>query len=727
MSPSSPHAPHSADLRSSTDSLLGRLPSSLFNLILCFLPLDDKLDHCSHLSPRLPPLSPAALRNDELQLTAASAIHFLRSPRLVYLFSQLSALSCAFDEWVIAPTYTADGAVVPYGVSEMKLPAVLVDCLTSHFSSLTRLSIHCPAHHICTQQALLPRLVGSESTIRSLAFTSTMLDTSSSWLHSAISPLSALRSLSLAVTLQPDCLNLLLQQPLHVLDLSGSRLTRDAPPPLPETGWVLASTCRVLRLPATRFLVSDYYLDSIIERWPAEVAVAGRQLDTLAIAHVMSDRAVEAALASPAPHNLHIAIEGHKADLDYFLPTATSLPHLNPPNLHLRVIGRHWRNVEKLQSFLDFLTRHPTHVRTVDVVLRRQPPYQTWLAQKLLAALSHCSRLQSVVIQCGDDVHHRAPVVNPQWVNQRAAWAPQISLPCLRRLSVTNVAEADLCRIVAASPSLEYCSVDLPTVSLDLLPQFASTCPKLHSLHVRCQRRTPHSQQDDEKQQQQWLSAGSMVVMSRQADGSTELPPAARWDDESSEEEDDQSMSGPPHSNIGNVQPPSSMHFGSTSASSSSNHSVHPSVPTFHSHSFLSHFSHLTSVTITVLDLDFFATCILHTLGLLAMHTPMLETFLVALEPFPPGSGVHSHAPLDVAAVREVASRYKLPTGAFGQLRRVQQVELTRLPRSVRHVKPLMSREALEWLQKEWFARAPFEVESALVRLMKGFELTEAL
>ena len=779
---------------------LYQLPSSLVDLILCFLPLHDKLSHCSHLSRRAPPLSPASLRYDELQLTAASTARLLHSSRLLALLSQLSHLSCVFDEWLVLPKYV-HGIVVPFGLSEVSLPLVLRQ-LPSHFPALARLTIRCPTYDMQrTEQVPLPKLQSSlKSTLRSLAFESISLDTSSQWLLSNVLSLSALRNLCLAVTLHPDCLSLLLQQPLHILDLSDSRLSKDAAPFLPERGWVLATTCRVLKLPTSRFLTSDFYLDSILQRWQTEVAATGRQLHTLEINHVMSESAVHAAFALPAPHNLSVAVQGHKADLDSFLPTAASLPALNSPKVHLRVYAHHWRREESLQHCLDLLTRHPTHIRTLDVTVRPQPMGEIWLAQKLLAALSHCSRLQSVVLHCGDT---NAPVisrnahngqVNEQWRSLPALWARDIRLPDLRILSVTNVADADLCRIVASCPALEYCMVDLLPASVSLLSLLAITCPMLKTLHVRSRLGLAHSLDDEKSELQRqfelvpfrsltsltlpgvagWLGrkaavafqtstlqallAGSPlrrlqladwytneshvnallpvlqslpqleVLLLREGSGAVEPPPTARWDEEGQVEEEEQA-SLTRHSHISSASPPPSDALHSTFASPSFDdtvhrglhhlalllqalQTVHPTLsPMSNLATLLSHTPHLTSITVTIrANQSLAATCVLHTLGVLGMYAPLIETIIFIHDLMATAPVHHSVSDvLDTASVRSLADCYTLPACAFGRLRRVLQKKVRRLASSEVRFTSMIDAEALDWLHDHWLKSVPLD------------------
>ena len=791
----------------SFDSRLVRLPSPLFDLILCHLPLYDKLNHCSHLSKCIPPINPAACRYDELQLTVPSASRLLSTPTLHSLLSQVSSLSCRSDQWVVVPTYDAHGRVMAFGVCAVELPLSLHTSL-SHFSALTRLSIHCPPFHLPdTQQVPLLSLQSSESTIRSFAFHSISLHTSSSWLLSIVSPMSALRSLSLAVTLHPDCLTVLLQQPLHVLDLCGSRLSRDATPHLPEQGWLLATNCRVLRLPTSRFLVSDCYLDSIIERLPVELTAVGRQLHTLAINHVMAEGAVKAALSSPPPQNLHIAIEGHRADIDHFLPHATALPQLNPPNVHLRVVGRHWHNLEKVQLCLDFLTRHSTHIRSVDVSVRRQPSGQTQLAHKLLAALSHCSRLQSVVLQaCESFFQNRNAAVHLQWLSQPAPWAQQIWLPHLRSLTVAHVAEADLCRWIVVCHSLTYCEVDVQPTPLGVLSLLASSCPQLQSLHVRCVHDVSRSQ-DEEKEQQQsqplvpfrsltsltlpgfsgWLTdktalsadtplvqsllAGSPVrrlqlvnwhtdlthvnallpillllprlevMVLRDDEGRRERPPAASWDQEPPTDDEGRPMMADPRKNTNGSLCVASVALSSTSTLSSacpspphplyltasSLHSleltVHPDTTLTSLFSLLSNTPHLTAITVTVQDstASGVAVSVLHLFGLLGMYAPVLDTVRFRHQRLQSASSFDLEWELDLPAVRSIAACYPLPTHAFAQLRHVQQAEMTAVAKTERSTVALLSVEAVEWLQGEWFGKAPIEGTTALTQLMGAF------
>ena len=814
---------HSFELRPSQNSLC-HLPQSLFDLVLCFLPLHDKLDQCSHLSKRAPAPTPAAfcydelhIRCDELQSTPTSTTRFLHSPRHLSLLSQLSRLSCSFTQWLIVPTYDSDGAEMPFGVREVRLPAALV-AFIARFSALSRLSIHCPPHNLRdTQQPPLPRLEAAETSLHSLAFESLSLNSSASWLLSTISPLSTLRNLSLAVTLHPDCLHLLLQQPLHILDLAGSRLSRDATPLLPATGsWVLASTCRVLRLPGTRFLVSDYYLDSIVERWPAEVAALGGHVHTLAIGHVMSETAVVAALAVPALNTLSVAVEGHKSAFDHFFVLATSLPLLNPPNIRLRLVGRQWRRIEMIQLCLDFLPRHPTHVRSLDVTVRRQHLGHTWLAHKLASAVSHCTRLQSLVLNDGGEWHDRSPAASAAWLTQPVTWAERVWLPQLRTLSLADVSEEDLCGLVTASPSLEYCAADVVTISLDLMSLLAASCPKLKSLHIRSAQQWPRTlEQDDEKQLEHrlgpelgsfrsltsltltssaliyWMdekvsASANMATMSkplfagspvqrlqvvncfsdgsqlglplpvllllpqlealllRHGDGIIEPPPTAMWDDEPSLDQEEQPIAGFGHNS--SLQPSrttpttslscsserSDLHSGGARLTASPLHTLELTIlahtlPPTHLVALLSHTPHLTSITVTVrATTDSIALSVLHTFGLLRQYAPLIETVSFAFDVL-----LYSHPVLGVEAVRALTKEYPQPAHAgFGWLRRVRQVEVRDLVGEDQSPKPsspltLVSREAFEWLQNEWFGIAPLEDKTAVGVLLGAINQRE--
>ena len=402
---------HSADLRSSSSSELCHLPSSVFDLILCFLPFHDKLDHCSHLSKRIPPWSAAAFR-----------------PRRASLDSRLHYSPIQLASPPLRPPRSS--AASPCSMTGLRCRTMTALALSSRWELLSfgsqppSLAPSVPSLPSAASPSAAPRPTcgiprGSKFLFLYWLTIDDTLTRHRVQLHAGVPHLAAVHHLTTVRSASsvpgrcpasPDCLNLLLRQPLHILDLSGSRLSRDATPDLPaEKDWTLAASCRVLRLPKSRELVSDNYLDSVIERWPAEMAAESGKLHTLAINHVMSHGAAQAVLAaSAAPRTLSIAIEGHKMDMDPFLPLATATSHLASLNIHLRVFGPYWRDADKVELCLDFLTRHSSHVRSLTVhsmpagVRHRaggRTMSETWLTQQVLARLAYCTRLQSIVLQ----------------------------------------------------------------------------------------------------------------------------------------------------------------------------------------------------------------------------------------------------------------------------------------------------------------------------------------
>ena len=371
-------------------------------------------------------------------------------------------------------------------------------------------------------------------------------------------------------------------------------------------------------------------------------------------------------------------------------------------------------------------------------------------------------------------------------------------LPQLRSLSLANVAEDDLCQLIAASPSLEYCRLDLSTVPAHLFPLLAASCPKLKSLHVRSKNDpAPHTAEElaafrsltsltlhgsawwvdqlaagsvqpsllssstgSPVRQLQWVHWFSdwscngiqvrslvslllslpqlRVLMLCEGDGVTEPPPTARWDDEPSTDDEEQPTVHLPQQHTNSMPPPPPAVLISTSTlaffTPSTQHSsrltasplqsleicMPPDLPCMtHLATLLSHTPQLTSITITLRAFPTsVAATLLHTVGVLGMYAPSLVTLRIVYEREMRGTTTSSD-PLDLIAVRSVTALLPLPPTAFGRLRQVRQLEVRAA------CKPLLSVEALQWIQSEWLVNVPMDGKSALVRLMAAFDRGE--
>ena len=226
------------------------------------------------------------------------------------------------------------------------------------------------------------------------------------------------------------------------------------------------------------------------------------------------------------------------------------------------------------------------------------------------------------------------------------------------------------------------------------------------------------------------MNSGQLITITRER-ATTELPPIAAWDQQPSmeveeEEEEDVVLRSSLLLPINDSPSPLTQQFDPS-----------PAMPSFlsqHVLSLLAHTPQLTSLTLTVFTAPAnLARCLLHALGMLAVHTPLLETvgfewvsqslfnqFNGSLPPHthaPAQPAVHSASkpPLDLSAVQSLAARYQLPSRAFGRLRSLRQ--LSEPTKQYDFVQPLMSLEAVEWIRSEWFSSAPLDASSSLLSL----------
>ena len=474
--------------------LLSLLPAPVIELILQLLTLGEQLNECTHLCKSFPPVSASTIRHaPPLLLTAVSVVRLSQSARLLALFTSATSVVLHVDSvprssraWQFVTSSPNVELLFPQLSSfAFKLSAtVAAEEQRRRVPLQARVNNDAPAEPPVTPLSmlpLLPFLTARQSTLRSLSIVHPGY-TLVAELTSLLTPLTSLRRLHLATQLIRDSLMQLMSLPLDILDLSDSELSHERPGEQPnELEAVPSRSWRVLRLPQPYMRMHQYLfggLDAIVT-----ARTSSTQPHTLSVQHMMSVAAAEQLINMPPSRSLAIVIAAAQAEREVFLSRAAAAPSFMaaPRQLHLSIDCSYWNNRTAMQPFIDFVTSHYHRLRSITLT---ELPRLDQVTNEALIAVSQCEKLESLSLSTSAN-RPRWPDTGPP--SPEAVWSGQPPFTHLRTLSLTGLrgAQADVCRILSACPSLHICVLDLLDLSVDMLAVLASSCPLLRHLQLK--------------------------------------------------------------------------------------------------------------------------------------------------------------------------------------------------------------------------------------------------
>jgi len=199
---------------------------------------------------------------------------------------------------------------------------------------------------------------------------------------------------------------------------------------------------------------------------------------TLSVQHEVSVEAGKQLLTSPPSRSWRILAQGKAAlDAAVGLQWANEIDGVVPPQVELSVKCYDWAT--SVRPFTRFALRYCHNIRSIRL---GELPQQEQVTARLLMAVSHCSNLETLYLAASPNC---AP-----WPDEPATeleWAMRPHrLARLHTLVLTGVmgAEADVCRILSASPSLRKCVLDPSKHSMAMLRVLAACCPLLSRLQL---------------------------------------------------------------------------------------------------------------------------------------------------------------------------------------------------------------------------------------------------
>ena len=487
---SAAHALPAHPIPAQPGNLLLHLPPPMLDLVRQHIPLVEQLNECSHLYKSFPPLTIDTIRRTPLLLTEESVQRLLHSPRLLALLAQSTAVVLHVNTlprtsraWKFILSSPNGLVLFPRLVSfSFRLSAAVVEARQMARMEAGQ-AMPALADTPLSFLPLLPFLSARHSTLRSLhlVHSSPVLGEE---LAALLAPLTSLRSLYVATSLSMEQLPALIALPLDVLDLSGSelsavgemaqsRLSADS-----VAGSALLHSIRILRLPRPWIQLTTTwrdYLDALVTE-----RVSSTQPHTLSVHHSLSGTALQQLMASPPSRSLSIRLSLSLSGTQVSVPQAAMslLWTAGPRQLHLSCNCNDWTSREEMQPFLDYVRWHQPRIRSLTLT---EHPRVEQVTNELLLAISQCTRLESLSLSTSAN--------RPTWSGPPSdvQWTGQPQFLHLRTLTLSGLrgAQADVCRLLAACPSLVVCVLDLLELSVDMLRVLSSSCLLLAHLQLK--------------------------------------------------------------------------------------------------------------------------------------------------------------------------------------------------------------------------------------------------
>jgi len=449
-------------------SSLLRLPDSLAERILHYLPLLDKLQHLRHISSAFPQLTADAFKYDDLALNAATLQQLTASARFTALFHRVSSL-----------TVHSQSPEPGHSIAALLQPSTATT--SAAFPSLERLRVWVKqqprAEDDLTDLTAFFRSVATVASLRSLSLKHALDGSVEQSARLSAITLTQLHSLTLAIALSVRCVASLFQLPLTFLDISGSSIHTVNEPAaalvLDKAKYALHSSCRTLRLPSAALGLATALFDPLLLSWPQHSLMRQSEdgsgsgaagLEHLAVACALNESMSAAILSMPVLRSLQLSGRSIATLLEH----ATSAPS----SRHLRIELRAERGgLEALCGAQPHvLSSHCTRVSLLGLP-----------SVSVVRGLQRCTNLARLRLVEQEVV--RTPTAT---TNCCFAELEPRSMAHVRKLTVTQLplSDGDVAQLLAACPHLENFTLHLPAVTPAVFSALATHCPTLRTLDI---------------------------------------------------------------------------------------------------------------------------------------------------------------------------------------------------------------------------------------------------